>query len=102
MSAPEAKPAAGAAATKREAYEELAERIFIGVAAHVYGAPVPAGGQRPDPKVVAAMCFKLAEAFEQASKETDRAKARIEAANKAAVKLDEVDLSGVFASGGKK
>ena len=101
MSAPEAKPAAGAA-PKREAYEELAERIFIGVAAHVYGSPAPAGGQRPDPKAVAAMCFKLAEAFEQASKETDRAKARIEAANKAAVKLDEVDLSSVFAGSGKK
>jgi predicted dehydrogenase len=39
---------------------------------------------------------KLAEAFEQATKETDRMKASIEAANKAAVKLDEVDLSSVF------
>jgi hypothetical protein len=102
MSAPEAKPAAGAAAPKREAYEELAERIFIGVAAQVYGHPTAAGQQRPEPKAVAAMCFKLAEAFEQASKETDRAKARIEAANKASVKLDDVDLSGVFASTGKK
>jgi hypothetical protein len=103
MSAPEAKPAAGAAAApKREAYEELAERIFIGVAAQVYGHPTVAGQQRPEPKAVAAMCFKLAEAFEQASKETDRAKARIEAANKASVKLDDVDLSGVFASTGKK
>jgi len=99
MSAPEAKPAA---APKREYYEELAERIFIGVAAQVYGNPAPAGQQKPDPKAVAALCFKLAEAFEQASKETDRAKARIEAANKAAVKLDEVDLSGVFASTAKK
>jgi hypothetical protein len=100
MSAPEAKPAAGAA--KREYYEELAERIFIGVAAQVYGSPVAAGQQRPDPKAVAVMCFKLAEAFEQATKETDRAKARIEAANKAAVKLDEVDLSSVFAQGAAK
>ena len=54
MSAPEAKPAP--AAPKREYYEELAERIFIGVAAHVYGSPA-AGAQKPDPKAVAAMCF---------------------------------------------
>src|SRR4249920_3722417 len=101
MSAPEAKSAA-AAGPKREAYEELAEKIFIGVAAQVYGNPAAAGQQKPDPKAVAALCFKLAEAFEQASKETDRAKARIEAANKAAVKLDDVDLSGVFASSAKK
>src|SRR5262245_16394463 len=102
MSAPEAKPAAGAAAAKRDPYEELAEKIFIGMAAQVYGNPAAAGQQKPDPKAVAAMCFKLADAFEQATRETDRAKARIEAANKAAVKLDEVDLSSVFASGGKK
>jgi hypothetical protein len=102
MSAPEAKPAAGgAAAAKRDPTEELAERIFIGVAAQVYGTPAPAGGQRPDPKAVAALCFKLAESFEQAIKETDRAKARIEAANKAAVKLDDVDLSSVFGPGKK-
>ena len=31
------------------------------------------------------------------TKETDRMKAKIEAASKAAVKLDEVDLSSVFA-----
>jgi hypothetical protein len=94
MSATEAKPAAGAA--KRDSLEELAEKIFLGVAAQVYGNPAPAGQQKPDPKAVATMCFKLAEAFEQATRETDRAKARIEAANKAAVKLDEVDISSMF------
>jgi hypothetical protein len=46
------------------------------------------------------LCFKLAEAFEQATRETDRAQARITAANKAAVKLDEVDLTSVFAQTG--
>lgn len=99
MSAPDQKQAAAAA--KRDPTEELAERIFIGVAAQVYGNPAGAQ-QKPDPKAVAAMCFKLAEAFEQAIKETDRAKARIEAANKASVKLDEVDLSGVFGATAKK
>jgi hypothetical protein len=95
MSAPEGK---SAAAPRRDPYEELAEKLFIGVAAQVYGNPAPAGQQKPDPKALAAMCFKLADAFEQATRETDRAKARIEAANKAAVKLDEVDLSSVFAA----
>ncbi len=97
MSAPESAKTS-AAAPKRDPYEELAEKIFIGVAAQVYGNPAAAGQQKPDPKAVAAMCFKLADAFEQATKETDRARARIEAANKAAVKLDEVDLSSVFAA----
>jgi hypothetical protein len=50
------------------------------------------------PKALAAFSFKLADAFEQATMETDRMKASIEAANKAAVKLDEVDLSSVFQS----
>ena len=52
--------------------------------------------KKPDPKALASYSFKLAEAFEAAILETDRAKARYEAANKAAVKLDDVDLSGVF------
>ena len=38
----------------------------------------------------------LAEAFEPASHETPKVKAALEAASKAAVKLDEVDLSHVF------
>jgi hypothetical protein len=101
MSAPEAgKP--GAAPAKRDAYEELAEKIYIGVAAQIYGNPAAPGQQKPDPKAVATLCFKLAEAFELATRETDRAKARIEAASKAAVKLDEVDLSSVFAQGAVK
>ena len=98
MSAPEGKP--GAAAPKRDPYEELAEKLFIGVAAHIYLIPAAAGQQKPDPRAVVVLCFKLAEAFEQATRETDRAQARITAANKAAVKLDEVDLTSVFAQTG--
>jgi hypothetical protein len=44
----------------------------------------------------------MAEAFEAATRETDRAKAAIEIANKAAVKLDEVDLSSMFAASSAK
>jgi hypothetical protein len=92
----EAKPAAkGPAAPVKEPYVDLAERIFINMSARVYSV---AGDKKPDPKALAAFCFKLADAFEAASKETPREKAKIEAANKAAVKLDEVDLSSVFAA----
>jgi len=98
MNAPEKKPSAIA----KEPYVELAERIFVNLAARVYSTPAAPDQKKPDPKTLAAMCFKMAEAFEAATKETDRAKAAIEIANKAAVKLDEVDLSGMFASTAKK
>lgn len=98
MSAPE-KPHAAPAADPLEAYVALAEKLYVGLAARVYSS---AAEKKPEPRILAAMCFKMADAFEQASRETDRAKAIIEAKNKAAVKLDEVDLSGVFASTAKK
>ena len=81
---------AGAA---REAYVDLAERIYVNLAARVYGTLSGTDQKKPDPKALAAFSFKLADAFEQATKETDRMKARIEAENKAAVKLDQVDVS---------
>ena len=77
---------------------ELAEKIYIQLAARVYGNLAGGDVKKPDPKALAAYSYKLAEAFEIASKETDRAKARIEAENKAKVKLDEVDLTSVFAA----
>jgi hypothetical protein len=95
MSAPEQKPAAGAA-PKPDPFRELALQIYVHFAARVYGSPPGADGKRPDPKAVAALAFKLAEAFEAAEGETDRAKAIADAKAKAAVKHDEVDLSSVF------
>ena len=89
----------GAAAPSKDPFRDLGERIFVQLAAQVYGTPAAGPDQKkPDPKALAAFSFKLADAFEQATKETDRMKASIEAANKAAVKLDEVDLSSVFQS----
>ena len=81
---------AGAA---REAYIDLAEKIYINLAARVYGTLSGSEQKKPDPKALAAFCFKLADAFEQATRETDRMQARIQAESKAAVKLDEVDVS---------
>jgi hypothetical protein len=92
MSAPEKPSAAGPA---KDAFVELAEKIFINIAARVYSSPAE---KKPDPKILAAMCFKMADAFEQASRETDRAKIEIERKNKAAVRLDDIDLTSVFQS----
>lgn len=99
MSAPakETGPAKGASAPA-DPYYQLAEKIFVGLAARVYGTLAGTDQRKPDPKALATFSFRLAEAFEAAYKETDRMKAALDAANKAAVKLDEVDLSGVFQS----
>lgn len=80
----------------KDPYVELAERIFIALSSRVYGTLASSEAKKPDPKALAAFSFKLAEAFEAATRETDRIRAKLEAANKAAVKLDDVDLSSVF------
>jgi len=97
MSAP-ANPAPGPVknAARADPLAELAEKIFIQLAANVYGHLAAGDVKKPDPKALGAYAYKIAEGFDQASRETDRAKAAIEAENKAKVKLDEVDLSGVF------
>jgi hypothetical protein len=94
MSAPAKE---GQKAPDREAYVVLAEKIYIGLAARVYGTLSGTEQKKPDPKALAAFCFKLADAFEQAAKETDRAVAAAVVANKAKVTLADVDLSSVFA-----
>ena len=88
MSAPEAPG--------KDAFVDLAERIFISLAARVYGTLAGTEQRKPDPKALATFSFKLAEAFEQATAETPRKQAELEARRKAAVKIDEVDLSGVL------
>jgi len=101
MSAPahsNAPAKASASQDPHKAYLDLAERIFVQLSSRVYGTLAGSDQKKPDPKALAAFSFKLAEAFEQATRETDRMKASIEAANKAAVKLDDVDLSSVFQS----
>src|ERR671918_736006 len=98
MSAPakEAPTVKASANPQKDPYVDLAERIFIQLSSRVYGTLAGSEQKKPDPKALAAFSFRLAEAFEQATRETDRVKAQLEAANKAAVKLDEVDLSHVF------
>lgn len=81
---------------------ELAREIYIGLAARIYSAASNPEHKKPDPKALATMCFRLAEAFEAASHETPKVKAAMDAATKAAVKLDDVDLSSVFQGSTKK
>src|SRR5438445_10139753 len=104
MSAPAHPPPAGkpgAAAPAKDPYVDMAERIYVNLAARVYGTLSGTEQKKPDPKALAAFCFKLVDAFEQASRETDRMKSRIEAEDKAKVRLDEVDLSSVIAGSAK-
>ena len=96
MSAPEDPVAKAAAVPAKDPYVDLAERIFVNLAARVYGTLSGTESRKPDPKALAAFCFKLADAFEEATNETPRKQAEIAARTKAAVKLDEVDLSGVL------
>lgn len=90
------KPAAGHAAPAKDPYVDLAERIFVNLAARVYGTLSGTEQKKPDPKALATFCFRLADAFEQATNETPRKVAEIEARNKASVKLDDVDVSSFF------
>ena len=95
MSAPDT-PGKASATPAKDPYVELAERIFVSLAARVYGTLAGSDQRKPDPKALATFSFKLADAFEEASNETPRRKAEIEAKRKAGVKIDEVDLSGIL------
>jgi hypothetical protein len=95
-----AAPSGGAAS--ETSYREIALQIFVRLAARIYGSPAAADAKRPEPKLLASMAFKMAEAFEAAERETDRARAVAEARSKAAVKLDEVDLTSVIQGSAKK
>lgn len=93
MSAPQSAGTKPPAAPARDPYVDLAERIFVNLAARVYGTLAGSDQRKPDPKALAAFCFKLADAFEEATNETPRRQAEIAARNKAAVKLDQIDVS---------
>jgi len=81
----------------RDAFGELALKIYIGLAAQVYGdVGIASERKRPDPKALAAFSFRLADAFEQAERETDRAKAAAAVQAKSKVNLDDIDMSGIF------
>lgn len=85
MSTPEK---AGAPAP-HDPIQALAEKIYVQLCGRIYGQ----GGEKPQPKAVAQLCFKLAESFIAANYEFNpTAIAAREAKNKASVKLDSVQI----------
>lgn len=85
MSAPQ-RPAAQA---PHDPIHDLAEKIYVELCGRIYGA----GGEKPQPKAVAQVSFKLAEAFIAANYEFNpTAVATREAKNRAAVNLDSVQI----------
>ena len=76
--------------------EELARTLYVGLCGRIYSV----GGEKPQPRAVAQLSFKLAEAFLAANNEFNpTAIAAREAKNKASVKLDSVQID--FGSVGK-
>ena len=98
MSAPAESSGKAGAVKAKDPYVEMAEKIYIQLASRVFGTLSGSDQKKPDPKALAAFCFKLVDAFEAASNETPRRLAEIEARNKASVKLDQVDISSMFAA----
>ena len=85
MSAPQ-KPAAAAA---HDPVQEMAEKLYVALCARVYSAT----GEKPQPKAVAQLCFKLAETFQAANYEFNpTAVAARVAKDKASVNLDSVNI----------
>ena len=98
MSAPEAKAPAAAAAHHRDPIQEVALQIYVELSGHIYSQ---GGAQKPDPKAVVQLAFKLAEAFESGNLEFNPvARAAREAKEKASVNLDAVQID--FGAVGKK
>ena len=82
-------PSKPAATPAEDPIEVLAQKIYVQMCARIYGA----AGDKPQPKAVAQLAFKLAETFIAANYEFNpNAIAAREAKNKAAVKLDSVQI----------
>ena len=71
---------------------ELAVQIYIGLASRAYADTGSAERARPQPKALAQMSFKLAEAFQAADSEMNPVTIATAAAAKSAAKFDAVDL----------
>jgi hypothetical protein len=81
----------------RDPLEELAEKIFVQLSARIYST---AGTEKPQPKAVAQLAFKLAEVFQASNVEFNPvARAAREAKEKAAVNVAAIEID--FAAIGK-
>ena len=92
MSAP-TKPAADA---PHDPIQDLAEKLYVAICARIYSG----GGEKPQPKAVAQIAFKLAETFQAANYEFNpTAIAARDAKARANVNLDHVQID--FGAPGK-
>jgi len=83
-------PTKPAAEVQRDPTEVLAEKLFIEMAGRVYSV---IGGEKPQPRMLAQLSFRLAEVFQQANNEFNpTAIAAREAKDKATVNLDNVKI----------
>ena len=71
---------------------ELALQIYVGLACRAYGDTGGAERARPQPKALAQLSFKLAEAFQTADSEVNPVTIAAAAATKSAAKFDAGDL----------
>lgn len=83
------EPAKPPAETAPDPIEQIAEKLYVAMCARIYSA----SGEKPQPKAVAQLAFKLAEAFRAANYEFNpTAIAAREAKAKATVNLDAVQI----------
>lgn len=79
-----------ATAPPQDLLQDLAQKIYVELCSRVYSV---SGAEKPQPKAVAQLAFKLAEAFQAANLEFNPAAvAAREAKSKAAVRLDSVQI----------
>ena len=75
---------------QRDPTEVLAEKLYIEMCSRVYSV---SGGEKPQPKMLAQMSFKLAQVFQAANYEFNpTAVAARDAKAKASVNLDDVEI----------
>ena len=75
---------------QRDPTEILAEKLYIEMCGRVYSV---SGGEKPQPKMLAQMSFKLAQVFQAANYEFNpTAVAARDAKAKASVNLDDVEI----------
>ncbi|HLE67490.1 MAG TPA: hypothetical protein VI730_10105 [Burkholderiales bacterium] len=76
----------------KDPMRDLALQIYVGLACHAYGDVGGAERARPQPKALAQLSFKLAEAFQAADGEFNPITIAAAAATKSAAKFNAADL----------
>jgi hypothetical protein len=78
-----------------DSLRDLALEIYIGLASRVYSQAAEPEHARPNPKVLAQMSFKLAQAFEMVDREVNPVAIAAAAAKAKAVAFGEAEMAGI-------